>query len=209
MKIMDFLPSIPVLFGSFFSQGHEAALKVAKGYEVAQHINEFGQLRLDYFRGYPYFYDGDPVSEREYLQNYASNSKTLLVLSQKGALMGCPLADTLKYHHKPFWDNNMPVDEMYYLGELVFEPGEEQEERQAQMYQKFEEEVRKMGYRQIALYEIVTDENDPRAPEGYVSIERLWEKMGFVKMPQIVFEALWEEQGKEKAHHLIAWVKNI
>ena len=208
MKIMNFLPSIPVLFGSFFSQEHEAALKVAKGHEVAQHTNDFGQLRLDYFRGYPYFYDGDPLSEIKYLQNYASNPKTLLILSPKGALMGCPLKDTL-HHQKPFWDSKMPVEEMYYLGELVFEPGFEREDLQIRMYQKFEEEVRKMGYRQIALYEIAADENDPRAPKDYASIEKLWEKMGFVKMPQIILEEFWEEQGVVRLHHLIAWIKVI
>lgn len=201
---MQLLSSIAVLFGS----PNQEQIKVAKGHEVAQHINEFGQLRLDYFRGYPYFYDGDHVFEREYLQNYASNPKTLLILSQNGALMGCPLRD-MSNHYKPFLHSKMPIEEMYYLGEFVFEPGTEREELQVEMYQKFEEEVRKMGYSQIALYEIATEENDSREPKGYVSIEKLWEKMGFIKQSGIVLEVYWEEQGVEKLHHLVGWIKKI
>ncbi len=68
--------------------------------------------------------------------------------------MGCPLADTL-HHYRPFLENKMPVEEMYYLGELVFESGKEREDLQMEMVQKFEEEVRKMGYPQIALYELL------------------------------------------------------
>ncbi len=65
MKILHLSASIPVLLGSLFAHEPKMAVNIAKGYEVREHINEFGRLRLDYFRGYPYFYEGDLVFEKK------------------------------------------------------------------------------------------------------------------------------------------------
>ena len=105
----------------------------------------------------------------------------------------------------------MAFDQVFWLGEFVFQNGYENEVLQSKMYHQLEELIRKdQKYNQIVVYELVSLEKDFE-PSGYVSIQKFWEKEGFVRQDDFTYSMAWEDSrtNRQMDHTLVAWIKNI
>jgi hypothetical protein len=108
-------------------------------------------------------------------------------------------------------NKKLPLDEVFCLGEFVFEDGYENEVLQRKMYNQLEALIREdEKYKQIIVYELVRLEND-FAPPGYVSTEEFWEKMGFAKQEDLSYSIPWEDSrtNQQINHTLVGWTKYI
>lgn len=190
-------------------------IEILVGKEVTKHIDDFAALRLSFFREYPYFYEADEPYEKRYLSNYASSKHSLFAVAKQdgkivGVLTGGPLNEALPEIQQPFLDKKKPLESIFYLGELVLEKGHERV--QSQMYELFEQQIRKEGrYQQIALYEVTRPKREHEAPQDYVSTEEFWKKMGFAQHPEIALHIEWKEihSAHKIPHTLIAWIKEL
>lgn len=188
--------------------------QVLKGKEAGRYIDDLADLRISYFREYPYFYQVNRSVEKEYLTTYSRSPNTLFVVAGEeavGVLTGCPLTESIEGYQRPFVNKKMELDKVFCLGEFVFQSGYENEAIQKKMYEQLEEQIRKeRKYSQIVVYEIVRLENDLEPP-GYVSIEEFWEKMGFVKQADLALSIPWEDSRTNRLvdHTLVAWLKSF
>jgi GNAT superfamily N-acetyltransferase len=94
------------------------------GRDVLAYLPAIAQLRMEVFREWPYYYDGDYAYEEKYLASYAQSARSLFVLIHvdgdlAGAATGVPLADESADVQQPFVDGSMPLDAIFYFGESV------------------------------------------------------------------------------------------
>ena len=97
--------------------------EVARGHEFQQYINEIAALRLLIFKEYPYLYDGDIQTERDYLNGYSRSENSIVIIvkdGQKviGAVTGIPLVEVDAIFLTPF-AKNQSIDSIFHLGEIL------------------------------------------------------------------------------------------
>lgn len=179
-----------------------------QGSEIESYIDDMVRLRLAVFRESPYFYEGTEACEKEYLSQYLNSKNSLFVVAKSGTkvigiISGLPLRE-LESSAKIFSKNNVPVDSVYYLGEMVIDAPYRKFGAELSLYQTFEDHVRSLGcYDQIAECVVMDAETDPS--------DYSFEKMGAVKQPHLVDCFFWEEIGKEGSvpHFMQYWIKGL
>lgn len=208
----------------FISEGNSEAFKnsnlqiqIIKGKEALPYIDDLVALRCSYFKEDPYRYDADRSFEKNYINTYMQSDHSLFAIAKinnrvVGFLSGKPFSEVAIAHQKPFLDAALPIESIFYMGELVLEKSYASISLQQEMAHQFEKHLQAVGkYHQMALYEIIQSKEalDP-FPESF-SIEHFWQKTGFVKRPALILQMDWKEigQSKETPHTLMAWTKEL
>lgn len=93
-----------------------------KGSQIVPYIPDLAKLRLDVFHEYPYLYAGDMEYEINYLKTYIESPESIMVvILDDGKVIGASTAIPLEYEtaecQKPFFDNNIKIQDVFYLGE--------------------------------------------------------------------------------------------
>src|SRR5690606_17923419 len=91
---------------------------------ILPHLNALAELRIAVFRDFPYLYDGSLEYEERYLRTYANSPDSVIVLVRDGqrvvgASSGIPLADETEELKRPFLEQGLDVDRIFYCGESV------------------------------------------------------------------------------------------
>jgi len=191
--------------------------QVVTGHQFTQHINAIAHLRIAIFKEYPYLYDGKLADEATYLKSYAASKNTLLIIAKDqgkivGAITGIPLAETDEIFRMPFEKYHFSVHSIFYLGEILLFKEYRGKGVGYKMYKMLEDLVRKnKQYEKIAIAEVLRDENDPRKPHNYVSVHKLWERLGFIEHPELIVQIPYKEIDSEKKvpHSLIFSFKDL
>ena len=178
---------------------------------------ELATLRINVFREYPYLYDGSLEYEKNYLSQYLSTKNSALVIVKDaeriiGAVTGIPLNETFSDCKDFFIENKIPMEGIFYLGEITLLKEYRGQGIGARMYELFEEFVRGNNeYKQIALCEVVSPKNDPRRTSDYFCLDSFWAKRGYVKNPDWVTQFSWKDLGSEEEsyHPMVFWIKNL
>lgn len=178
------------------------------------HRDEFVDLRLTVFREYPYLYEGTVECEKDYIDRYCSTKNSVLIVTKDGervigAITGIPLNEVPEYKDY-FLKENIPIDSIYYLGEIVLLKEYRGQGIGARMYEMFEQFVREnTTCQEITFCEIVSPKDGPRRTNDYFCLDEFWLKRGFVKHPGLVTQTSWKEVGSEEelSHTLVFWIK--
>jgi GNAT superfamily N-acetyltransferase len=185
--------------------------QIATGQQFQQHINAIAALRISIFKEYPYLYDGDIQTETEYLKSYSKSKNSVLIIvkdKQKviGAVTGIPLAEADEMFLTPF-PKNQSIHSIFYLGEILLLKEYRGKGIGYQMYRIFEDLVRqKKQYHKIAIAEVIRDQNDPRKPKNYISVHKLWERLGYIEHPEIVMQCSYKTvDSTEKIPHSLVY----
>jgi GNAT superfamily N-acetyltransferase len=187
-----------------------------QGVRAAQVISDLADLRLSIFEEYPYLYCGRREDELRYLEHYATAVDALVLSvtdsgSVVGAATGIPLGLESKELTDPFAGSAYPVEEIYYVGELLFYPAYRSRGLGVRLLAKVEEQVRAMSkYRYLMCATVVRPEDHPARPAGYLPIERFLARTGFHLLPGILTSFTWcETDGVRREHPMKFWIKEL
>ncbi len=97
------------------------------GAVIAEKLDDLATLRLDIFLEYPYLYQGRREDELAYLYTYAEKPEACVILAYDGpavigAATGMPLIHEDTQLLEAFADTAYSLNEIYYVGELLFRP---------------------------------------------------------------------------------------
>ncbi len=201
--------------GGFMVQESSIVIDVLKGNEVIPHLQKLIEIRLLFYRDYPYLYDGNIEDETNYFRIYGNSENTLLVMAKKddvvvGAVIGLPLPESPEENKEAFQSIEMSPEELFYLGDSIVIRELKTDDVQKQMYDRFETEVKQLGkYRGIVVCEIERDIDDPKKSANNNPYEFAWNKQGFIREPNQVVHFSWREIGdlENSDHRMIFWSK--
>ena len=191
-------------------------MKIMTGSAAEERLDALATLRLDIFREYPYLYDGLREDELKYLRLYVETSDAFLIMvtdaeQVAGAATGTPLCSENQSLLKPFIGTYHPVNETFYVGELLFYPAYRGRGLGLQLLAIVEEHVRTMGkYRYLTCATVARPVSHSLRPEDYVPIDRFLSHTGFVKLSGITTSFSWKEiDGISREHPMQFWIKEL
>jgi GNAT superfamily N-acetyltransferase len=186
------------------------------GSAVAESLDDIALLRITIFREFPYLYDGRREEESLYLQVYAkAPDTTILTMSDSGKIIGAATGIPLRHEHQellePFAGTVYPLDEIYYVGELLFYPEYRNRGLGMRLLARMEEQVRSMGsYRYLTCATVVRPDDHPLRPAAYLPINRFLTVAGFLPLSEIMTEFPWlETDGATRSHPMNFWIKEL
>lgn len=189
-------------------------ITVLRGSEILPYLDQVAKLRIDIFREWPYLYEGDLKTEKNYLKVYADAKDSILVVAEEGnqvigIAIGVPLNESIELVQDVFREKQVSMENRYYFADAILLKEYRGQNIGLTMIQKFEQAVGELKrYGEIYGFEIVRDENDPRKPEGYRSLDPLWEKLGYGVIPGWEAHVEWLDVGDlEKTSHLMRFRK--
>lgn len=190
--------------------------QILTGSAVKYCLNEIASLRLEIFREFPYMYDGLRDDELNYVKLYADAPEAFVVIvsdAEKvvGAATGIPLRHENRELIDPFVGTAYPVDEIFYVGELLFYPEYRNRGMGMQLVQMLEEKVRSYStYRYLTCATVVRPEDHPLRPADYIPIDRFLAHTGFNLLPGITTSFTWlETDGVRRSHPMNFWIKEL
>lgn len=191
-------------------------LELLTGSAVKACLEALASLRIDIFREYPYLYDGHREDELKYLRLYMETPDAFVISVNDsefmvGAATGMPLCQEHKSLIDPFVGISYPVNEVFYVGEVLFYPAYRDCGLGLQLMEHIEEHVRTFEiYRYLTCATIVRPENHPLCPENYVPIDRFLNRTAFKMLPGVTTSFAWKEiDGSSCEHPMQFWVKEF
>lgn len=188
-----------------------------KGAEIASVFDELAALRIAVFRDYPYLYDGDVSYEKEYLQIYSRAERAFLLgVYFDGKLVGAstciPLTEETEDIKKPFRDNGLDLEKVFYFGESIL-----LEEHRGQglghlFFDEREAHARSFGnYSYTCFCAVDRGEMHPLRPAGYRPNDAFWIKRGYQKSASLQTHMDWPDIGEtaSSSKPMIFWIREI
>ena len=193
------------------------SIEVLKGPEVIPYLQKVAQLRIEFYRNYPYLYEGNLTDEETYLSMYAKSKDSLLVIAKNGddvvgAVTGIPMLETKKENKWLYTQKQTPDEHIFYLGELVLSQDYQNSTLQEMLYLQLENAVKGLEkYSILAVCEIERSPEDTKKPVSAFSSEVLWAGRGFIKQPELYTTNAWKDVGdlEKSDHHLFFWYKAL
>lgn len=187
-----------------------------KGQEIVSYIPDLAKLRIDIFKNYPYFYEGDLAYEFTYLKTYTKCSESFMVVVLDGeSVIGASTAIPLQFEtaecQKPFLEHNMEIQNIFYLGESLLLPTYRGQGIYKIFFNEREKAAKKYGCEITTFCSIDRPIDDPRKPADYISLVDIWHRFGYKKHPEICAYYKWKEIGEttESEKPMIFWMKNL
>jgi len=187
------------------------------GKAIEPYITSLASLRIQVFREFPYIYDGSVEYEKKYLSVYVGSTNSIAILvfdgdELVGASTGLPLADETAEFKKPFLDNGMDPQTIFYCGESILLS----DYRGRGIYSRFmngrENHAKNLEkFSTICFCAVQRPENHPLRPEGYQPLDPVWKKFGYTKFPQLKTYYSWRDvnEKKESAKEMVFWLKKL
>lgn len=196
-------------------------LKVIRlvGKDIFSYLHELALLRIKIFYEYPYLYDGNLDYEYSYLKTYTKSDLSLFLIAfDHNKVIGMSTAIPLNSSesemaetHKPFLEQNLCLDDFFYLGESVLLP----EYRGCGLYKEFfrhrEYEAQKLQCKKTVFFAVDRKDCDPRRPIRYRSLDEVWQYFGYIKQPSLITHFAWQEIGETSisTKPMVGWVKDL
>ena len=181
-----------------------------RGEEILPFLNEVAELRIKIFREWPYLYEGDFETEKNYLKVYANAEDSILVLAKDqdrivGIAMGLPINESMEQVQRIFCEKQIPTDNCYYFADVILLKEYRKNKIGLKMIKDFESALTSLeDYEWIYFCEIAREKNDPRIPLNYKSLDSFWDSLGYPIVPNWKTYMGWLDIGSdEKASHLM------
>ena len=186
------------------------------GSAVEESLDDIASLRISIFREFPYLYDGRREDESRYLQVYANAPDTIVItVSDSGKIIGAATGIPLRHEHQelvePFAGSDYSLDEIYYVGELLFYPEYRNRGLGLRLVERMEEQVRSLeSYRYLTCATVVRSNDHSLRPAAYLPIDRFLAVAGFHPLPKMMTEFSWlETDGITRTHPMNFWLKEL
>ncbi len=191
-------------------------IKALKGREAEAYIEALGRLRIEVFRDWPYLYDGNMDYERGYLQTFIESKDSVLVVAIDGdeivgASTGLPMETETENITGPMARAGFPPESVFYFGESVLRKEYRGLGVGLSFFEYREAHARQLDrFRWLAFCGVVRPDEHPLRPEGYIPLDRFWEKRGFA--PTDIFAQIsWKDldETTETLKPLRFWTKEL
>lgn len=187
---------------------------VLKGKEIHPFIPELAKLRIELFREYPYRYDGTLEYEYNYLETYLQCPHSCVVVALDehqvvGAATGIPLEHEIDAFKAPYLKDD--IKHLFYVGELLLRPDYRGQTPFIPMMKAIRKEALAYQANKVVFCAVDRPIKDPKAPEHYVSLEKLWHYFNFKKMTEKTTYLSWKEidEDEESPKKMIFWERGI
>lgn len=192
------------------------SMNLLSGPAIEECLEGMATLRIEIFREYPYLYDGKRKDEITYLRHYAAaeGACVLTVVDDGtivGAATGIPLSAEDRALVKSFANTIYLVEEIYYVGELLFYPSYRKSGLGTGLVALIEEHVRSLGkYNYLTCATVVRPDDHPLRSPDYIPIDIFLARTGFTRLPNISTSFNWLEiDGGKRDHLLQFWIKDL
>ena len=186
------------------------------GFAVEGCLDDLASLRINIFREYPYLYDGLREDELKYLRLYMVTPDAFVIsVNDSGNMVGAATGMPLRYEHDglitPFKGTSYSVDELFYVGELLFDPEYRDCGLGIRLLEHLVAHVRSLGnYRYLTCATVVRPDYHVRCPESYIKINRFLARTGFILLPGVTTSFAWKEtDGTNCEHPMQFWIKEL
>ena len=186
------------------------------GTAIADARDEVATLRIEIFREYPYLYQGHREDERKYLGTYAATPDACVILAYDGdavigAVAGMPLIHEDAQMLDAFAGTAFPLNEAYYVGELLFLPAYRNGGLGQKLLARLESHVGSLGrYFTLTCATVERPDDHPLRPRDYIPMTRFLARTGFSRLSEVTTSFTWREIDGVKRDHLMQfWSKPI
>jgi GNAT superfamily N-acetyltransferase len=186
------------------------------GGQVTRYIPELAGLRIQIFREFPYLYEGSIEYEKKYLKIYASSDKTIIVLARYegrivGASTGIPLTDETTDVKRPFIENGIDPETVFYFGESILERQYRGRGVGVRFFEEREKHAAGLGYSLTAFCAVKRPEDHPMRPPHYISLDQFWNNRGYTIRPDLTSTFRWLDIGnlEQTEKEMVFWVKDV
>lgn len=194
----------------------EITTQLLVGAAIVDSLGDLATLRLDIFSEYPYLYQGRRKDELTYLGTYAEASDARVILAYDGvtvvgAATGMPLAHEGAQMLDAFAGTTFPLEDIYYVGELLFRPAYRNCGLGQMLLDRLESHIRPLGrYRRLTCATVERPDDHPLRPRDYIPITRFLAHTGFVQLHRGTTRFMWREtDGVKRVHSMQFWIKML
>lgn len=191
-------------------------IRVLKGPELIDALDEVAQLRITVFNEFPYLYDGSLEYERKYLASYAESDASVLVgaLDGKtlvGAATGTPMSDHASEFAQPLAKAGLSVEETFYCAESVLLSSYRGQGAGHAFFDLREAHARNLGAKWSVFCSVIRPADHPLRPDSYSSLDPFWRKRGYAPFAGCVAEFEWKDVDAtaSSAKQLQIWGKHL
>lgn len=155
------------------------------GKEIANVVNELGNLRISVFRSFPYLYEGNLLYEKNYLQTYIDAKDSMLFsIWDGGEMVGAttciPLVNETAEVKEPFEKAGLALQEIFFFGESIL-LGPYRGKGLGKLF--FEEREKHAGsfntFKSTYFCGVERSLNHSLKPEGYKPLDSFWRSQGY------------------------------
>lgn len=195
---------------------HEISKRLLTGAAITDVLDDLATLRLDIFPEYPYLYKGRRKDELSYLGTYSEAPDACIILAYDGltvigAATGMPLIHEDAQMLDAFAGTTIPINEVYYVGELLFRPAYRNYGLGQKLLDQLESHTRSLGhYRRLTCATVERPDNHPLRPRDYIPITSFLARTGFVLLSGVTTSFMWlETDGVKRDHPMQFWIKEL
>ncbi|MDD2736832.1 MAG: GNAT family N-acetyltransferase [Desulfuromonadaceae bacterium] len=194
----------------------EICEQLLAGTAIADILDDVATLRLEIFQEYPYLYQGLREDELTYLVTYAEAPDACVILAYDGhavvgAVAGMPLIHEDAQMRDAFAGTTFPLNEVYYVGELLFRPDYRNCGLGQKLLDQLESHIKSLGrYRHLTCATVERPDDHPLRPHDYTPITRFLARTGFVRLSGVTTHFFWRETDSVKRDHLMQfWIREL
>jgi GNAT superfamily N-acetyltransferase len=187
-----------------------------QGAAIEPHLPALAELRIAVFREYPYLYAGTLDYERSYLASYAASPTSLVVLARDGArIVGAATAMPLLQHTEqvapPLIAAGYDPARVFYFGESVLDRAFRGHGLGNAFFTEREAHARTHGFVTATFCAVARPDDHPHRPADYQPLDRMWQRHGFAKRPDITTTFSWRDldDRDETAKSMVFWIKEL
>ncbi len=185
---------------------------------IQPYVSELANLRITVFREYPYLYEGQLDYEQKYLQTYLNSPNSTLILAKDteknkiiGASTAIPLSDETPEVQDPFLKANMDIANIFYFGESILLPAYRGKGVYRHFFLEREKAAKEYGAELAVFCGVERGENHPLKPVDYKPLDKIWQRFGFSKHPELQAQYEWKDLTEETPSFkpMIFWLKKL
>lgn len=196
-----------------------AQMVILKGTEIKNYSDELAKMRLEYFKGFPYLYEGNLENERRNFRKLTDNWRSILLIALEGQEIAAVSTATpldSGYVDVPqdiFRNMGFINQDLYYFGEIIVHQKFQGKGLASQIFKEQEDYAGILGYQGVCFLAVERDHNHPLKPVGYQENDSIWEHLGYQKTNKVVFlewpTALSNGKVENIKNKLVFWIKII
>jgi ribosomal protein S18 acetylase RimI-like enzyme len=200
---------------------HTYHYKVLVDSQLKQEEKDFiAQSRINFYRGYPYLYEGNMEEERDYVKWFFSSPKSAVAFAYDGEkiigfITGTPLVyfdEHFKGSADSFKKAELIPEDYYYLTDVIILPEYRGNGIAKKLCRMLEEYAKQLEFR-AGCFVNERHEKHPLKPAEYTDLDDIFIRSGCIKLPISVIHnwktIMVDGNNQDQDHTLVYWHKKF